>query len=96
MSVQEKKMNKKLYKPFRSSAKGKKYSVYVKRNGKKVLIHFGDKNYRHNYSESARKSYMTRSAGIRDKYGRLTKDNKNSANYWARKILWSGKKWRKK
>ena len=31
-----------LYKPFKSKAKNKKYSVYVK-GGK--LIHFGDKRY---------------------------------------------------
>jgi hypothetical protein len=40
---------------------------------------------------------MKRSAGIRDKEGRLTKDNPGSANYWARKVLWSGRKgWRMK
>lgn len=85
---------KQLYKPFRSKSNGKKYSVYVKKNGKKVLINFGDKNYRHNYSKKAWKNYMARSAGIRDKSGKLTKNNKNSANYWARKILWNGSKWR--
>ena len=31
---------------------------------------------------------LARSGGIRDKSGRLTKNNKNSANYWSRKILW--------
>ena len=38
----------KLYQPFPSKAKNKKYSVYVKsddtKSGKK-LIHFGDKRY---------------------------------------------------
>ena len=33
------------YKPFVSKAKNKKYSVYVMRDGKRRLIHFGDKRY---------------------------------------------------
>ena len=36
-----------LYKPFKSKAKNKKYSVYVKQNSKTKLIHFGDKRYKH-------------------------------------------------
>ena len=44
----------------------------------------------------ARKKYLARSGGIRDKYGRLTKDNPLSSNYWARKILWSGSKWKRR
>lgn len=80
--------SKPLYKPFRSKAKNKKYSVYVKKNGKKTLIHFGDKRYRHNYSKKARESYLRRSAGIRDKSGRKTANNKNTSNYWSRKYLW--------
>jgi len=86
------KKDKPLYKPFRSKAKNKKYSVYVMRNGKKTLIHFGDSRYKHNYSASARKSYLARSGGIKDKSGKLTKNNKNSANYWARRVLWGKKK----
>lgn len=81
----------KLYKPFKSKRKNKKYSVYVKKEGKTRLIHFGDSRYKHNYSKKAWKSYIKRSAGIRDKNGNLTKNNKNSANYWARKILWKNK-----
>ena len=80
--------SKPLYKPFKSKAKGKKMSVYVKKNDKKTLIHFGDKNYSHNYSSKARTAYLRRSAGIRDKSGKLTKNNRNSANYWSRKVLW--------
>jgi TFIIF-interacting CTD phosphatase-like protein len=55
------------------------------------LIHFGQKGYRHNYSKEARDNYIKRSAGIRDKEGNLTKNDKTSANYWARKILWEDK-----
>lgn len=79
-----------LYKPFKSKAKGKKMSVYVKKNGKKTLIHFGQKGYRHNYSKKARESYLRRSARIKNKQGKLTKNDRNSANYWARR-MWGAK-----
>jgi len=79
-----------LYKPFKAPTSSKyKMKVYVKKNGKKRLIGFGLKGYRHNYSKKARESYLKRSGGIRDKSGKLTKNNKNSANYWARKVLWN-------
>ena len=85
--------NKTLYKPFKSSKKGKKMSVYVlNKDGKKRLIHFGDSNmedFRQHKDEKRRKSYLARSGGIRNKEGKLTKDDKNSANYWSRKILWN-------
>ncbi len=81
-------MEKPLYKPFKSKNPRKKMSVYVMKNGKKTLIHFGLVGYRHNYSKTARESYDKRSKGIRDKSGNLTYKNKNTANYWARKTLW--------
>lgn len=83
--------NKPLYKPFKSSAKHKKYSVYVMKNGNKRLIHFGDNRYQHfkdkigswshlNHNDpERRKKYLAR-------HGR-TKD-KNTASYWATKVLW--------
>ena len=81
-----------LDKPIKSTIKGKKMMVLASKtiNGKKrvKLIHFGAEGYGHNYSEKAKKSYLARSAGIRNKEGKLTKDDKWSANYWARKILW--------
>ncbi len=81
-----KKNNKPLYKPFNAPASSKyKKMVYVKKDGKKRKIGFGLKGYKHNYSAKARKAYLARSAGIRDKSGKLTKNNKNSANYWSRK-----------
>lgn len=87
-------MEKVLNKPARSTKPNKKYMVYAKDKytGKVKLIHFGDRAYKHNYSKTAWKSYMARSAGIKDKYGRLTKDNPGSANYWARRVLWPGRK----
>jgi hypothetical protein len=84
-------MDKPLYKPFPSKAKGKKYSVMVMKDGKKKKINFGDSNmkdYRQHKDKDRRKSYLARSAGIRDKNGNLTANNKNTSNYWSRKYLW--------
>ena len=72
--------------------------VYVRNpsTGKIKKIYFGDPNYKHNYSEKAWRSYRARAEGIRDKNGRLTKDNKLSKNYWAIRVLWKGRKgWRR-
>ena len=87
------KEKKPLYKPRTSTKSGKKGMVYVMKNGKKRLIHFGDanmKDFRQHKDPARRKSYLARSGGIRDKSGRLTAKNKNTANYWSRKILWKG------
>ena len=89
-----------LYKPFKSPLKGKKYAVYVKRDDKKVLIHFGDSSMQHfkdklgewsnldHNDKARRKNFLTRTAGIKNKKGEFTAFNKNYANYWARRILW--------
>ena len=81
----------KLYDPFVSKNKNKKYSVYVMKGGKKRLIHFGDSRYQqyrdklkhyshldHNDSKK-RKSYYARHGPSNDK---------NTAKFWAHKILW--------
>tara|TARA_R110001606_G_scaffold7507_6_gene33175 strand:- start:463 stop:738 length:276 start_codon:yes stop_codon:yes gene_type:complete len=85
--------DKPLYKPTPSSRKGKKMQVYVKgKNGNKKLIHFGDSSMtdaKKGASAAQRKSYLARSAGIRNKEGKLTKNDRDSANYWARKVLWN-------
>ena len=83
--------DKPLYKPFKSKAKNKKMSVYVMRDGKKKLIHFGDsrmEDFTQHRNKERRENYLKRSAGIRTKSGRLTANDKNYANYWARKVLW--------
>ena len=85
-------MDKPLYKPFKSKLKSKKMSVYVMKDNKKKLIHFGDanmKDFTQHKDEKRRKSYLARSAGIRNKQGKLTKDDKNSANYYSRRYLWN-------
>ena len=85
------KKNKPLYKPVHSSKSGKKGMVYVMKGGAKRLIHFGDSSMtdkRKGASKAQQKSYLARSGGIRNKEGKLTKNDKNSANYWSRKINW--------
>ena len=89
-----------LYKPFKSKSKNKKYSVYVLKNDKKKLIHFGDSRYSHYFDKlkeysnlnhndkDRRKSYLARAKGIKNKDGELTYTDKNSANYWSISKLW--------
>ena len=81
-----------LYKPFVSKAKNKKYSVYVKgSNGKTKLIHFGDKRYGQyhdklgHYRDKDTKDPKRRKAYY-DRHGKS--NNRNTAKYWASKILW--------
>lgn len=87
-----------LSRPVPSNRKDKKMMVIVlnPKTNRKNTIHFGQKGYRHNYSRNARKRYLARSAGIKDKQGRLTKDNPLSANYWSRIFLWNAPKRRKR
>jgi len=92
--------NKVLYKPFKSKAKNKKYSVYVMKDGKKKLINFGDsrmQQYKDKLGEYSnldhgdlkrRKSYLARAKGIKNKKGELTYKDKNSANYYSVRYLW--------
>ena len=80
-----------LYKPIKASNTKKKGMVYVMKNGKKKLIHFGDstmKDFTQHKDPQRRKNYLARSGGIKNKEGKLTKNDKNSANYWSRKINW--------
>ena len=82
-----------LYKPFKSKAKNKKFSVYVMKNGKKTLINFGDSRYQHftqHKDEKRRDNYLKRAKGIKDKAGNLTWKNKNTSNYWSVHYLWAG------
>jgi hypothetical protein len=74
--------------PIDSDRPEKKKMVLAKKGDQIKLIHFGQKGYKHNYSDAAKKNYLTRSAGIRGKDGSLTANDKLSANYWARRELW--------
>ncbi len=78
-------------KPIASNRDGKKKMVLVKRGDKIKLVHFGQKGYQdftQHKDKKRQKNYLTRSAGIRNKSGKLTKDDPFSPNYWARKELW--------
>ena len=69
-----------LYKPVHSSKAGKKGMVYVMKGGAKRLIHFGDSSMtdkKKGASKAQQKSYLARSGGIRNKEGKLTKNDKN-------------------
>ena len=88
-------MNVELNKPFKSKAKNKKYSVYVKSNNKKgyKIIHFGDSRYeqyedttglghfshKNHFDKERRKRYY-------DRHGRNPK--KYSAKWFSHKYLW--------
>ena len=96
-----KKNNFTIYMNFKKSkVKNKKYSVITPK-GKK--IDFGDKRFQqfkdttglglysdldHN-DKKRKKNYCKRSGNIKDKKGDLTKNDKESANYYARTYLWS-------
>ena len=85
----------------KSTRKGKKYMV-VAPNGK--TIHFGSLSNEHykdttplklytyldHNDETRRAAYLARAKGIKNKKGELTYLNKNSANYYAIRWLWSG------
>jgi hypothetical protein len=78
----------------------KDFKLRTKVNGK--TIDFGRAGYQHfndktglldkslNHGDLKRRAnYLTRSAGIKDGKGRLTKDNPEFANYHARRLLWN-------
>ena len=74
--------------------------VTVQKDGKKKLVHFGDAKMEHfkdktgiwsklDHGDKERgKNFLTRSAGIKNKDGGLTKDDPFSPNFHSRKILW--------
>jgi hypothetical protein len=68
-------------KPVRSDRKNKKMMVKACEDGKEKLIHFGQKGYKHNYSDSAKRSFRARHKCDRQK-------DKMTASYWACKKLW--------
>ena len=77
----------KLYKPVKSDRSDKKMMVLTK----KGIIHFGQvgyEDYLMHKDKNRRKNYCARSKGIRDGSGKPTYNNKESANYWAREVLW--------
>lgn len=80
-----------LYKPFVSKAKNKKYSVYVMKNGRRKLIHFGDKRYPQFKDKLGHYSHLdTNDPKRRELYYKrhgLSSD-RTSAKYYSHKYLW--------
>jgi len=81
-----------LYKPFKSKAKNKKYSVYVKsKSGGTRIIHFGDSRYGQYKDKLGSYKHLDhgdkkRRAAYYSRHGPAT--DKNMAKYWSHKILW--------
>jgi hypothetical protein len=78
----------KLYKPEKSTRKNKKFMVLTQ----KGIVHFGQVGYQdftQHKDEKRREAYCKRSKGIKDKNGKLTYKDKNTANFWSRRILWN-------
>ena len=80
-----------LYKPLKSKAKNKKYSVYVKQNSKTKLIHFGDKRYKHYKDKIGLYSHLDHNnekkrKSCHSRFGRA--NDKNIAKYLSHKNLW--------
>lgn len=84
----------------KSTRPDKKLMVVVEKDGKKKTVHFGARNMEHfkdktgifkskdHGDKDRRKNFLTRSAGIKNKAGGLTKDDPFSPNYHARRVLW--------
>lgn len=82
-----------------SNRAGKKYSVTTP-NGK--IVHFGSSKSEHYKDKTGlgkwshkdhldtkrRTSYLARAGGITNKQGHLTKNDKESANYYSMNYLW--------
>lgn len=68
-----------------------KKMVLAKKGDEIKLVKYGLRgmqDYTQHHDEKRRENYLKRSAGIRDKNGKPTKDDPFSPNYWARKDLW--------
>lgn len=80
-----------MYRLKKSSQRNKKMMATFWHKGQVHEVHFGHtdyEDYTQHRDKKRRQNYLTRSAGIRNGQGRLTKDNPLSPNYWSRRILW--------
>ena len=79
-------------KPKSAPAGAKEKKMVLAKKGDEVkLVRFGLRgmsDYTKHKDPERRENYLKRSGGIRNKSGELTKNDKFSANYWARKVLW--------
>jgi len=85
------KADRELYEPFVSTAKNKKYSVYVKRDGRRRLIHFGDSRYGQFHDKIGH--YSSRDHNDQDRRRRYLKrhghtNDMNTAKWWSQEMLW--------
>jgi hypothetical protein len=65
--------------------------VLAKKGDEVKMVKFGLRgmeDFTQHKDPERRKNYLARSAGIKDKNGKPTKDDVFSANHWARKTLW--------
>lgn len=88
-------LQRRLYEPFPSARKHKKYSVYVPASengdGKRKLLHFGDKRYQHFRDTIGHYSHLDHRDNKRRKayYARHGPENSiRSARYWSHRVLW--------
>lgn len=77
----------------KDAPKGDKHKkvVLAKKGDEVKLVKFGLRgmeDFTQHKDPERRKNYLARSGGIKDKSGKLTKDDPFSANHWARKVLW--------
>lgn len=76
-----------LYKPIKSTRENKKMMVLTKRG----ILHFGDSkmfDFTQHKDKKRQTNYCKRASGIKDKNGNLTKNNKESSNYYSMRYLW--------
>jgi len=79
------KENMKCNTPIPSDRPGKKKMVKACEGGQEKLIHFGAKGYKHNYSDSAKRSFRAR-------HHCKGNEDKLTASYWACRVLWPANK----
>lgn len=68
-----------------------KKMVLAKKGDEVKLVKYGLRgmeDYTQHKDPKRRENYLKRSAGIKDKNGKPTKDDPFSPNHWARKDLW--------
>ncbi len=91
---------KELYEPFKSNLPSKKYSVYVLKNNKKKLIHFGSRQNTQyfdklgkyssvdNNDKNKRRGFLARAKKIKRKDGTLAWNDPTSPLYYSVRYLW--------
>lgn len=79
-------------KPVKAPAGSPKKKMVLAKKGDEVkLVQYGQKGYEdftQHKDPKRRENYLKRSAGIKGKDGKPTKDDVFSPNHWARKDLW--------